>query len=97
MTHVLVVDVGSLSVRAAICDGSARIVAETAEAYSFTVAADGTSEVDARRLQGMVERCVDRILTNAAPIEAFAAVLLQLNVRYKTRVAVRFTGLDDQF
>jgi NADPH-dependent F420 reductase len=36
-------------------------------------------------------------LSNAAPIEAFAAVLLQLNVRYKTRVAVRFTGLDDLF
>ncbi len=32
-------------------------------------------------------------LSNAAPIEAFAAVLLQLNVRYKTRVAVRFSGL----
>ncbi len=34
-------------------------------------------------------------LSNAAPIEAFAAVLLQLNMRYKSRVAVRFTGLDD--
>ena len=34
-------------------------------------------------------------LSNAAPIEAFAAVLLQVNVRYKTRVAVRFTGLDE--
>lgn len=33
-------------------------------------------------------------LSNAAPIEAFAAVLLQLNINYKTRVAVRFTGLD---
>jgi NADPH-dependent F420 reductase len=33
-------------------------------------------------------------LSNAAPIEAFAAVLLQLNIRYKTRVAVQFTGLD---
>lgn len=33
-------------------------------------------------------------LSNAAPIEAFAAVLLQLNVRYKTRVAVKFTGLN---
>jgi NADPH-dependent F420 reductase len=33
-------------------------------------------------------------LSNAAPVEAFAAVLLQLNVKYKTRVAVRFTGLD---
>jgi len=33
-------------------------------------------------------------LSNAAPIEAFAAVLLQLNVRYKTRAAVQFTGLN---
>jgi 8-hydroxy-5-deazaflavin:NADPH oxidoreductase len=33
-------------------------------------------------------------LSNAAAIEAFTAVLLQLNTRYKTRVAVRFTGLD---
>ena len=34
-------------------------------------------------------------LSNAAPIEAFAAVLLQLNIRYRTRAAVRFTGIDD--
>ncbi len=34
-------------------------------------------------------------LSNAAPIEAFAAVLLQLNVRYRTRVAVRFTGIPE--
>ena len=33
-------------------------------------------------------------LSNATAIEAFTAVLLQLNVRYKTRVAVRFTGID---
>jgi NADPH-dependent F420 reductase len=32
-------------------------------------------------------------LSNAAPIEAFTAVLLQLNVRYKTRAAVKFTGI----
>lgn len=31
-------------------------------------------------------------LTQAAPIEAFTAVLLELNLRYKTRVAVKFTG-----
>jgi NADPH-dependent F420 reductase len=35
-------------------------------------------------------------LSNAAPIEAFAAVLLQVNMKYKTRVAIRFTGLDAQ-
>lgn len=34
-------------------------------------------------------------LSNAAPVEAFAAVLLQLNIKYKTRVAVRFTGLEN--
>ena len=34
-------------------------------------------------------------LYNAAPIEAFAAVLLQLNARYRTRVAIKLTGIDD--
>ena len=33
-------------------------------------------------------------LSNATPIEAITAVLLQLNVRYRTRAAVRFTGID---
>jgi predicted dinucleotide-binding enzyme len=33
-------------------------------------------------------------LTQAAPIEAFTAVLLELNLKYKTRVAVKFTGID---
>ena len=33
-------------------------------------------------------------LSNATAIEAFTAVLLQLNVRYKTRAAVRLTGID---
>ena len=32
-------------------------------------------------------------LSNATAIEAFTAVLLQLNVRYKTRVAPKFTGI----
>ncbi|MBK5224245.1 MAG: NADPH-dependent F420 reductase [Acidimicrobiia bacterium] len=32
-------------------------------------------------------------LALAAPIEAFTAVLLQLNVRYSTRAAVTFTGI----
>ena len=35
-------------------------------------------------------------LSNATPIEAFTAVLLQLNVRYKTRVAVKLTGIDER-
>jgi NADPH-dependent F420 reductase len=35
-------------------------------------------------------------MSNAAPIEAFAAVLLQLNIRYKTRAAVKFTGIHEE-
>ena len=31
--------------------------------------------------------------SNATAIEAFTAVLLQLNVRYKTRVAPKLTGI----
>ncbi|MGH9137933.1 MAG: NADPH-dependent F420 reductase [Acidimicrobiales bacterium] len=33
-------------------------------------------------------------LSLATPIESFTAVLLQLNVHYKTRVAVKFTGIE---
>jgi NADPH-dependent F420 reductase len=33
-------------------------------------------------------------LSSAAAIEAFTAVLLQVNVRYKTRAAVQFSGID---
>ncbi|HRE01384.1 MAG TPA: NADPH-dependent F420 reductase, partial [Ilumatobacteraceae bacterium] len=34
-------------------------------------------------------------LSNATAIEAFTAVLLQLNIRYKTRVAPKLTGIKD--
>lgn len=33
-------------------------------------------------------------LSNAMPIEAITAVLLELNVRYKTRAAIRLTGIQ---
>ncbi|NLA35522.1 MAG: NADPH-dependent F420 reductase [Actinobacteria bacterium] len=36
-------------------------------------------------------------LSNAAPIEAFVSVMLQLNVKYKTRVALQLTGLEKHF
>lgn len=35
-------------------------------------------------------------LSQATPIESFTAVLLQLNVRYRTRVAVKFTGIPER-
>jgi NADPH-dependent F420 reductase len=34
-------------------------------------------------------------LSMATPIESFTAVLLQLNVRYRTRVAVKFTSIPE--
>jgi NADPH-dependent F420 reductase len=34
-------------------------------------------------------------LSMATPIESFTAVLLQLNQRYKTRVALKLVGIDD--
>src|SRR4029079_14538357 len=34
-------------------------------------------------------------LSLATPIESFTAVLLQLNVRFKTRVAIKFTGIPE--
>ena len=58
---------------------------------------------DDRSALGVVAEIVDRIpgcrpldagqLSNATAIEAFTAVLLQLNVRYKTRVAPKLTGI----
>ena len=34
-------------------------------------------------------------LSLATPIESFTAVLLQLNTHHKTRVAVKFTGINE--
>ena len=61
---------------------------------------------DDRESIRVVSEIVDRIpgcrpldagqLSNATAIEAFTAVLLQLNVRYKTRVAPKLTGIRDQ-
>jgi 8-hydroxy-5-deazaflavin:NADPH oxidoreductase len=56
-------------------------------------AATNTTFDIVRRIPGM--RPLDAgELSNAAPIEAFTAVLLQLNMRYKTRAALKFTGID---
>ena len=35
-------------------------------------------------------------LSNATAIEAFSAVILQLNSRYKTRAALRFIGIKEK-
>jgi NADPH-dependent F420 reductase len=56
-------------------------------------ATDATTEL-VRKVPNM--RALDAgELSLATPIESFTAVLLQLNVRYKTRVAIKFTGIPE--
>jgi hypothetical protein len=62
-----------------ICSDHPEATATTAEIVSLI---PGCRALDAGKL------------SNAAPIESFAAVILQLNVRYKTRTAVRVTGIN---
>ncbi len=58
------------------------------------VATETTAEL-VRRIHGGLRPLDAGELSNAAPIEAFAAVLLQLNTRYRTRVAIKLTGITD--
>lgn len=52
------------------------------------------TELTCELIESMGMRALDAgSLALAAPIEAFTGVLLQLNVRYKTRAAVKFTGI----
>jgi NADPH-dependent F420 reductase len=70
---------------------------EESVAFDVLVCSDHASATNTtcdivRRIPGM--RPLDAgELSNAAPIEAFTAVLLQLNVRYKTRAALKLTGI----
>jgi gluconokinase len=63
-TRILAIDVGTSSVRALLYDGQAQPVrgAEVHIPYAPRVAADGTAEVDADRLIGLVRRAVTRLL-----------------------------------
>jgi len=67
MMNVLVIDVGSSSARALLFDQQSLEVLSTASRkYSFTTTPPGAAEVDARTLQGMVEECLDEIMTHPA-------------------------------
>lgn len=53
------------------------------------------TELTSELIESMGMRALDAgSLALATPIEAFTGVLLQLNVRYKTRAAVKFTGIS---
>jgi gluconokinase len=65
--RILAIDIGTSSVRALLFDGRAQPVpgAEVHLPYAPRVSADGTAEVDADRLLGLVEVAVDRLLRRA--------------------------------
>jgi gluconokinase len=74
MTTILVIDIGSSSVRARLFDGAAQPIpdASAARAYQFETEPAGASEIDADVLRGHVEACVNEVLKHpsAAQISA---------------------------
>ncbi len=84
---VLVIDVGSSSVRALIYEaadggGTLSILDHTAKPYRFDAGPDGMSQVDADALRDMVERCIDRVLTpdvHVVGLDTFAGNLLAVD------------------
>ena len=74
--------------------GQPRVLTDGTLVFSgWTSGVDKTTEL-VRKIPNM--RPLDAgELSLATPIESFTAVLLQLNVRYRTRVAVKFTGIHE--
>jgi gluconokinase len=64
---VLVLDIGSSSTRALLCDASAAVVSESLvrEKSALRVAPDGTAVDDPQDLLGRVVRCIDEVLARA--------------------------------
>jgi gluconokinase len=65
---LLVLDIGSSSVRALLYEESARPIpgAVARRAHSFTTHADGTSIADAAHLRALTEACIDEVMTHPA-------------------------------
>jgi gluconokinase len=74
---VLVIDVGSSSVRALLFDDQARPIpgALVSRAYTFTTNPPGAATIDAAELQSAVESCVDEILAHPAATNVVAVGL----------------------
>lgn len=73
---VLVVDLGSSSVRALLFDGQARPLAGhvARRPYSFDVTPDGGSSVAADQVRALAEACIDEVLAGAHGVEPITAV-----------------------
>ena len=59
---ILVLDLGSSSVRALLFDESANLLAQVTHRHSFTTTPPGASTLDVAELQARVESCLDEIL-----------------------------------
>jgi gluconokinase len=68
--HVVAVDVGTSSVKAALYDQRARSVAEVRHPYRPRLSADGTAEVEADALELLVARSLTQVLRTAGPTPA---------------------------
>ena len=72
---VLVLDIGSSSTRALLCDATARVVAMVREKSALIVAPDGTAVDDAEAVIARVVSCIDQLLEQAGPLaQQIAAV-----------------------
>jgi 8-hydroxy-5-deazaflavin:NADPH oxidoreductase len=69
------------------------IVSDVLICSDFPQATEATSDLVAKIPNMRPLDCGE--LSLATPIESFTAVLLQLNVRYRTRVAVKFTSIPE--
>ena len=69
---ILVLDLGSSSVRAMLFDDSPNLLAQVTHPHTFTTTPPGASTLDAHELQARVESCIDEILEQpqAAEIRA---------------------------
>jgi len=72
--HVVAVDVGTSSVKAAVYDQRARSVAEVRNPYRPRLRADGTAEVDVEALELLVARSLAQVLRAAGPARAGSIV-----------------------
>ena len=68
MNALLVIDIGSSSVRTLLFDADARLTADAvcSRRYDFAGGSDGRAVADAREIQTLVEACLDEILQHPA-------------------------------
>ncbi|MBE2271392.1 MAG: gluconokinase [Anaerolinea sp.] len=68
--NVLILDVGSSSVRAIIFSEDGAIQKSAKVPYKFTTTPPGAAVIDAEELRGLVERCLDEVLVSSPEIAA---------------------------